>query len=271
MNPNGLAAAREAYLTAVRVMGPTDAVRSIVAAYLAADEPAPILKRDDSRVSPTSRALAALAVGDKVTLANTAPVLVRHLCPTARALMGNNDATWRMRALPCGGVEATRLADGQDPNAKDPTRNAKAVELASLAVGQFKTGVHIKSVRGAGSVNQSDKTAARKILGNPQADWKTETLNRGVRILRTHDRIIGPPWPRDAEVIIQMVARQYNVAVSSMLGHARGRASDARIDAWEKLFNTGLWGNKKIGEWFGRTGNCVAVSRSYAAKSKAPT
>lgn len=277
MSPEGLAAARVVYLRAIRELGPTDAVAAIVQAYLDAPGAAPSLKvtAGNHRVSQKSRDLAAMAVGDKILVRGHSATVVRHRFGTARAILGNPDAAWRTLTLPCGAVEVLRLPDGS-PVERDPTLNPKAVEMASLAVGQSVLSKTITAVRGGnggGAMNTTTKSTARKILGNPAADWSVTQRSNGVRLARLPDRDLTMPWPPAADVIIQAAARKHRITISTMKSQNRtSRVSAARVEAWQGLFATGLWSNAEIGAWFDRSANSVAVTRSYhlTGKRKAP-
>lgn len=188
LSPDGLEAAKAAYLGALRNGndGPSDVVARVLRAYLAANPviTGPELTQPmDGRISPISKDCAAMKVGDKIEVPAQPLQSIRQRFKTACRLMNNPDAKWRTRSLSNGKVEIERMADGVR-YWRDPLLNAKAVELASLAVGQSIISKTLKSTRSKGSMGSNTKIAARRIMGIPYADWSVEARSKGVRLTR---------------------------------------------------------------------------------------
>lgn len=183
-----LEVARVAYIAEQRRQSdPSAVVRATVAAYLRAHRAADI-KRTDSRVSPVTRKLAALAIGRFVILDAMPTQAVRGRYDMARKLMGVPNATFTAELLPDGRVRVFRLLNGACAHRRDPSKNKKAVELASLKPGESLLSKHINTTRSKGQPGSNTKVAARKLLGNGRADWSFRMTNKGVRVTRLPDR-----------------------------------------------------------------------------------
>lgn len=178
------AAVNEAITAYEAVAGnpPRQVVQAVVRAYLsvAADLER---QRVDGRISPVSRALAAMPVGGTREFTGEAIHDLRQRMRTARDLMGNPDAKWACETRgPV--VFVRRLVDGSR-TWRDPTKNPKARELAAMRPGETITPKTITAARGAGSMGTNSKIAARKILGDPAADWTVKSHKGKPRITRT--------------------------------------------------------------------------------------
>lgn len=139
---------------------------------------------EDSRLSPTTRKLMAMKVGDVVEFPPMSNGTLTTNRNTARTRLGEPDARWRAKTLPSGRVRVERMPNGtphEFGKAKSPAVAILAGMLAdgrpiTLEPGEFPpTGIH-KGV----------KALARIQMGNSWANWRTENLaNGGLRVWRT--------------------------------------------------------------------------------------
>lgn len=185
LKPKGLAAGREAYLRAVRSgSDPSEVVKVIVIAYLGA--PVEVLNPNDPRLSPVTKKLLTLRVGQHIDVVAQPLQSIRQRFKTVANLTQNLKIVFRCETQKNGKVRITRQPDGERYS-RDPRKNPKAAELASLKVGESIIAKTLKSTRGVGQMGSNTKISARKILGNPYADWSVETTIKGVRLTRLKD------------------------------------------------------------------------------------
>lgn len=166
------------------VRNPEAVVRAVVRTYKAvADELE--TKRTDGRISPLSRRIAALAIGQGFEFEGQSLAVIRQRFPTARQLMDppNASARWRCESRPNGSVWIERLRDGSSYY-RNPARNPKVRELASLRVGETIVSKTLLTTRGAGQMGSNTKVQARKLLNEPKADWTVKSFNGKVRLTR---------------------------------------------------------------------------------------
>lgn len=162
-------------------------VEATVRAYLAVakDEEA---RRHTGNISPLTRDIAALDIGQSLL----ADAIVRKgfnnsRLKAVRNLMDNQHAMFFCRStgpnVPAGKIRVTRAQDGARPG-WEPTRNRKAVELAAMRPGEAIISREIRSLRGKGQMCTSTKNAARKILGDANANWRVREVKDGIRVER---------------------------------------------------------------------------------------
>lgn len=175
-----LTGALEAEGVAVRF--PRPIVQAVVRAYLAVARDLEA-QRTDGRISPVSRALAAMAVGASREFPDAAVHDLRQRMKTARDLMDNPDAKWSCETRGTV-VVVRRLVDGAR-YWRNPLANPKVRELAAMRVGETITPKTITAARGAGSMGSNVKVAARKAVGSPSADWTVKSHRGKVRVTRT--------------------------------------------------------------------------------------
>lgn len=96
--------------------------------------------------------------------------------------MDNPDAKWKCETV-AEGIKITRTIDGAR-FWRDPTKNAKAVEMAEMKAGERKIAKTILTAKGHGQMGTNTKIAARKILDCPTADWSVKTTERGILLTR---------------------------------------------------------------------------------------
>lgn len=139
------------------------------------------LVRLDGRISHTTRALAAMEVGDVITLGPQAPQTARARMRTARLLMGVEDARWTLRTFP-GGHTAERLPNGAGPR-RVPVFSGITQELISAEIGvPFAS----KCAKRPADVGTNHRAVARKVLQDSQAIWTTRKASNGrLMITRT--------------------------------------------------------------------------------------
>lgn len=133
-------------------------------------------------VSDETRKLAALEVGRHVIVVPQPFQSLRGRMATARKIMDNPDAKWKCETV-AEGIKITRTIDGAR-FWRDPTKNAKAVEMAEMKAGERKIAKTILTAKGHGQMGTNTKIAARKILDCPTADWSVKTTERGILLTR---------------------------------------------------------------------------------------
>lgn len=140
-------------------------------------------QRIDHRISPLSKRLSQMIVGASIVYEGQSLQVIRQRFKTAQRLMGNPDARWRCESLPDGKVRIERLPDGSRYY-RDPAKNPKVRELASLKVGETIVSKTLLTTRGKGQMGSNTKVQARKLMNNPEADWTVKSYNGKVRLTR---------------------------------------------------------------------------------------
>jgi hypothetical protein len=161
---------------------PRQVVQAVVRAYLVVAQDLEA-QRVDGRISPISRALAAMVVGTSREFRGAAVHDLRQRMKTARDLLGEPDAKWSCQTQgDC--VLVRRLPNGAR-YFRNPLANPKVRELVAMKVGETIAPKTITAARGRGSMGSNVKIAARKYLNDPAADWKVRTIAGGkVRVTR---------------------------------------------------------------------------------------
>ena len=136
------------------------------------------------RWSVTTRALAAMRVGEIRHFQGKGTHVLRQRCAYARRLMENPRARWSMESIADNEVRVTRRPDG-DTRERDETKNPVVCELLTLAPGESLLSAWVTSGRGAGALTTYHKVMARRRLGEPNAQWAARVTSKGVRITRT--------------------------------------------------------------------------------------
>lgn len=157
---------------------PENVVVLVVRAYLEAHR---VRQVSNTRISPSTRAMAALEPGQKIPVEVAAVQILRSRMKTARKLMENSEARWAVHATGVGTYLVTRLKDGEAPR-RDPWHNQRAAFLAQLKPGQKALASGFKN---RASMSTNLKVAARRLLENNTADWRAWTTARGVMVERT--------------------------------------------------------------------------------------
>lgn len=212
--------ARTAYIAAVkRGDGPSSVVKAVVGAYLAVSHVGlPPIKRRGS-LSPTSQTIAALSVGASVELRGVNAANLGRYFQTARRLIDNDGACWTARTLPDGSVRIARNADGV--SARDPTRNALAVELAAMSLGAAR--LFVGNLKGG--TWQNAKIQARRILQDDFADWSRRWTSKGLRVRRVipGEKLESIPViiPHDVAYILRRTAYENGLSVADLRGSSR--------------------------------------------------
>ena len=252
-----LAEAREAYLAALREgAGPSDVVRRVVEAYRAVRPP-----EAPSRLSSGVRRMMAMAMGEEHLLKDVSAPTAQRYAYSARRQLRNPQARWSVRTVD-GGVAVRRLPDGP---MRDPRRNALAAEMAELAVGQ-KVMSRVRKTPVPGSVGAAAIAAARKILGEPRADWTFRTGKTGIWITRITPGQIkqgrrvtaAGELPGKAVWILEKTAHKHRVSPAVVRSKTRrAPVVRARHEAWLEMAQvrrangSTLWPLRAIAEWFG--------------------
>lgn len=160
---------------------PRQVVQAVVRAYLIVAQDLE-RQRIDGRISPVSRALAAMAVGATREFRGEAVHDLRQRMKTARDLLGEPDAKWSCQSRG-DAVLVRRLPNGAR-YFRNPLANPKVRELVAMKPGEVIVPKTITAARGRGSMGSNVKIAARKYLGDPAADWTVKTHGDKVRITR---------------------------------------------------------------------------------------
>jgi hypothetical protein len=149
--------------------------RGIVRQYLKADREH---YRGERLMAPLTRQLINMQVGDVIAADGVVPQTARGCMHTARRAMGNPLAVWS-RSVADGRVVIKRLPDGS--RHEPEVRSDRPKFLAAMAPGEVKT-TRLFPARSHLSV--ATKVTARRILGDPNADWRGRTTNKGVQVVR---------------------------------------------------------------------------------------
>lgn len=278
-HPMAMEPARAAYVSAVRSgAGPSDVVAAVVEAYIQAANDLgallPPIKRQ-RQVSSSTRTIAALSPGERAVVHGiVAGQLVRHYA-TARRILGNPDAMWSSATQPDQSVVVTRNEDGC--NLRDPRRNAKAMELAGMAVGQSRISATIVTAS-TGSVHLA-KRQARRILGDPTAQWSVKATTRGMRVTRLEpdgqsEDCAGRKAPKDVLAVLRSVSDARRVSIGDMTGPSRAKpianarwAAITRLHALTKPDGSPRYSPRQIGEFVNRDRTSVL----HVLRQSAPT
>lgn len=222
LNSDALRAAHFAYLAAVRAsQGPSSVVEAIVRAYLdqavAAKSATPIKRAGG--VSPNTLEIARMQIGDVIALRAAAQSSVRNTFVTARRIMKNPDARWATARAKGGLFEIRRLPDGMI--GRDPRRNALAVELSELEVGDSRV-FAVANYTKHRSAYQVAKNQARRILGDETADWAYKITSKGARVSRIEPDPVKSDLremhvPRDMRRIARQVMERHGVTASELV------------------------------------------------------
>jgi hypothetical protein len=150
--------------------------RRLVRAYRAAAETLP--PKQEHSMSPGTKALMAMAVGDEIDAEGLQPSAWRNRMSTARRLMANPAVRWLFVTLGPGNVVIRRLPDGTAPKR---ALGPRAQRLAAVGLWEKRTFTRDEiGVR----LDRSTKMAARKILDLPTAEWRSASTNKGLRVER---------------------------------------------------------------------------------------
>ena len=266
LDPRALAKAREAYLAALRTgLGPSDVVARVVEAYTAMRPPEP-----SSRLCAGVRRLMAMAVGEEHLAKGVTAATAQRWAYSARRRMDNPHARWTVETVESG-VAIRRLADGP---MHDPRRNALAVELSELRVGEGRLS-QVRKTAVPGSIGAAAIAQARRILGSPKADWSFSTGKTGVwikriapgEIKRGRRKTAMSVLPTKAAWILEKVARRHRLAVTTLRSKKRtAPITLARHEAWlemallERPNGKPLWALSTIAEWFGVDHASVSIA-----------
>ena len=155
-----------------------NAVKRVVRVYLPVSRT--VSKKAHDRLHPGTRALMEMEVGDNRLFPATALQVFRCRMRTARRFMENPDARWSAKAINTREVRVRRLPDGATPEA-DPWDTPRVVFLAKLVVGKPTLAPLYKNRQ---SMSHGTKMSARKLLGNPDAEWTAKTTPKGVVVTR---------------------------------------------------------------------------------------
>ena len=139
-------------------------------------------KRVSRPPSKTTTEIAALFPGQFLETKEMCRQAIHKRFNTARRMLEDEDAKWRIDKVEPGLIRITRLRHGEAY--QRDVKSAKVYEIASLRVGESKIAEHIKSTRSTGALGTNHKISARRLLGNDSADWRLRSTNQGVRITR---------------------------------------------------------------------------------------
>jgi hypothetical protein len=117
-----------------------------------------------------TQALMAMKVGDVIILPPTTQSALTTSRATARKALGIPDARWHCEAQPGGHVRCERRPDGSDHIYGRP-RNPAIAALAAMRVGE--------KIVFDGKMYAALKIQARKEMGSPAAQWRSENLANG--------------------------------------------------------------------------------------------
>lgn len=139
-------------------------------------------------MSETTKILMSLRPGQIAVVPNQAAQSIRGRMKTARVQMGVPDAVWRTWKAPDGRRMAKRLPNGSQAEVRLPEEHsAKSHELFGIKLGESIVSEHWSVPPGQKrtQIGNNHKVAARKLLGNPMADWRMSTMANGkVKIRR---------------------------------------------------------------------------------------
>ena len=184
--PEALAEAKIAYVAIWRKgsSDPTETVRAVVEAYMGAAAPLLAARKVDKRTAPFVGAVAKLKVGEYLDIPMQPLQSVRQRFKTVMRVAQNENLKFSTQVRNDGTVRITRNPDGSR-YFRSPFRNVKAVEMASLKPGSSIISRTLTSTRSKGAMGSETKITARRILGNPEADWSVKMTTKGVRLTRT--------------------------------------------------------------------------------------
>lgn len=150
--------------------------RRTIRAYL---KHARAIREPKHNTAPETRMLAAMAIGEVQEFPPADNSLYRSRMITARKLMENPDATWRvLRHRDGQPVRIKRIHDGQRDYKATPD-NPRAVFLAALPVG-LPTFTDLFERR----IEMWYKLTARRILGSDDANWRLQCVQGRARVTR---------------------------------------------------------------------------------------
>lgn len=134
-----------------------------------------------TNANPLSGQLAAMEVGEYIITQPVSHNNLTSLRRTARKRMMNGAAVWERETMENGMVRITRMPDGWSYNHKT---NPLTGVLADMRIGEHKDVVCLATdVR---AVHDNCKNAARRLMNNPEAQWRTKRIRPTLfRIRRT--------------------------------------------------------------------------------------
>lgn len=169
---------REKVLRILRAGGPPEAlVDAIVAIRVSA-----FARRMTRPPAALTKDIAGLFPEQFVETVEQCRQTIHGRMKTAREILKNPDARWRVDKVSDGVIRITRMEDGA--KYERGVLSLAVLEIAALHVGDSKIAEHIKSVRGKGQMGTNTKIAARRFLGNDAADWSVRSTSQGVRVTR---------------------------------------------------------------------------------------
>lgn len=131
--------------------------------------------------NPLSAQLAAMEVGEYIITQPVSHNNLTSLRRTARKRMINPAAVWERETREDGMVRITRMPDGWSFNHKT---NPLTADLADMRVGEHRDVICLATdVR---AMHDNCKNAARRLMNDPQAQWRTKRIRPTLfRIRRT--------------------------------------------------------------------------------------
>jgi hypothetical protein len=131
--------------------------------------------------NPLVARLAAMEVGEYIISEPISHGNLTDLRRRARKRMINGAAVWERQTLPNGMVRITRMPDGWSYNHKS---NPLTGVLAEMKIGDHRDiECNVKDVR---AMHDSCKNAARRLMGKPDAQWRSKRIRPTLfRIRRT--------------------------------------------------------------------------------------
>lgn len=230
LHPDAIAPARAAYVSAVKAGGgPSAVVAAVLSAYLAAanDRPIPPAAiRRTASLSPTTRAIASLGVGEETVLFGADASNLTQYFGSVRRCIGVADAKWTASTQPDGSVRVLRNPNGF--GGKDPRRNKNAVAIASMVLGESRLFPNVPGLQAGGTWNNV-KRQARRILDDPEARWTRVETAIGLRITRALPLGKGAHHtdpdglPPEVLRILRVVAHRHHLRVADLRGPSRTR------------------------------------------------
>lgn len=158
----------------------TEIVQVVVRSYLAVARDLET-RRVSKKSSPLLKSLVLMPVGETRIIEDQHTSTLKSKLRVAAAHMGQLDASFRVWRKD-GKLYVKRVANGT--RSRDPNRNPKAVELASLVPGQSVIAKTIRSTRGKGQMGQNTQVQARRILDDKDAKWSVKATAEGILLTR---------------------------------------------------------------------------------------
>lgn len=134
-----------------------------------------------SRMKDTTVAIMELEVGRSIEVEANCKANLHGQFKSIRRRTNNEDLKWRVEQIKPGLWRVERRGDGSYNKGKSPTRNPKAVWLASIPINGHKV---FEGEKAFEIINDFTKNKARAVLDNNEAEWKAKTIPDGIQVTR---------------------------------------------------------------------------------------